>query len=208
MGLRSVSGPVLRNKGIPVELYELARDADGQLEQPLRRALSQADEPVVAEVWLQMTNLALADIEEQFGELGKWQEALQTRPFGTIVTTLALCLDMPRRQAGLRMIDGRLEDYSSAVGGAFMLANGVEPEKVGEVLARGVRAASEARSKLMAEGIDKMIADQRAEERRAEMEVVPPPAQVVGLPAATPTPGPSGSLPGAVFAGQSPSSGT
>lgn len=204
MGLRPVSAAVLRNKGIPIPLYELARDGLGQLESPARRATNQADEPIIGEAWVQMTNLALADVEERFGTLQAWQEQLSKAPFNTLVTTIAICLDADRRQVGLRMVDGRLEDYSSAVGGAFMLANGVEPEKVGEVLARGVRAATEAHRRAMSERIDRMLADQEAEGRRAELAAVPD-AQVTPIPTATP--GPSGSEPGAGSAAPSTSSG-
>ncbi len=197
MGVRQVPAAVLKNKGVPVTLYDLVRGEDGQPTRPFRRVTTQAGEPVETEVWVQLTNMALADVEDKYGSLGEWETAMRAKPFNTLIDTLSIALDLDRRAVGTAMIDGRLEDYSTAVGAAFMLANGVDPGRVGEVVARGVRAAETQRAKLVDEGIARLLADETAQDRRAEMAVVTPLS----------TPGPTGSEPGSQPDGTTTSSG-
>lgn len=151
---------VLRNRGVPIRLHRLERDA---VSERWRRVYTEAGEPEFDEHWVQMTNAVLADLVDPvngWGSLDSWQKALRADPHEALQHTLALCLDwwkaMPdgveepdSRRAGVAMVDAELESYSAAIGAAFMLANGVRPERVGEVLAAGIASAAELRGKMM-----------------------------------------------------------
>lgn len=187
MTIREVPASVLKNKGIPVPVHALETGPDGNPALPYRRLVTQAGDPVEVEMWVRLTNLGLADLEEKWGGLQQWQEALASKPFSTLLDTLAIVWEEPRRAAGLRMIDGGTDDYSTAIGAAFMLANGVPPERVGEVIARGVRASAAERARLLDEGLREILADDGE--------------------ALTASSGTSGSLPGPAPDGPSPSSG-
>lgn len=151
---------VLRNRGVPIRLHRLERDPATER---WRRVHAESGEPEFEDHHVQMTNAVLSDVVDPingWGSLDAWQKALRADPHDTLQHTLALCLDWWKvlpdgaeepdaRRAGVAMVDAELESYSAAIGAAFMLANGVRPERVGEVLAAGIASAAELRGKMM-----------------------------------------------------------
>tara|TARA_R100001530_G_C4266257_1_gene141879 strand:- start:125 stop:685 length:561 start_codon:yes stop_codon:yes gene_type:complete len=120
---------VLRNKGVAIVLANIRRgendwapvyDANGDLE--------------TSEIFVKFTHNIIADIEEAFDGLENWQEAMQTKPVSTLRRTLALALMEPTDQVGMKMIEGRLPEYSNSIGIAWALANGVDPEMASRLL--------------------------------------------------------------------------
>ena len=67
-----------------------------------------------------------ADIEEQFGSLEDWQEALQERPATTCVQTLSISTGKTPEELRTQM-DSALVEYVSAIGAAWGVANGLDP---------------------------------------------------------------------------------
>ena len=150
---------VLKNRGIPVKLHRLVTDEYGQVVRPTQRLYDAEDVPVIEEVWLQLTAAVIADIEETWGDLDGWQKALSTQAYKALTTTVALAFEwfttgpdgLPvadSRRAGKAMIDGEIAGYSTAIGCAFMLAQGFPPEKVGEALRAGVVEVKKAMAEL------------------------------------------------------------
>jgi hypothetical protein len=134
---------------------------------------------MVEERFVRLGNLEIADIEDRFGGLDEWQEALRKKPFATIIETLAICwgesepfaglpsgdpahpsTNLMRKAIGTVLLDARMDDYATAIGGAFMLANGVEPDAVGKALKQGVAATRKSQEKLMSRlRLDQEITD-------------------------------------------------
>lgn len=198
-------GPVLKNRGIPVSVHRLVVDENGDFKRPLERTLDSADEPVFDERYVRLTNLVLSDIEEHFGDLDQWQQKLAENPFRATVDTLALVWDLDRRVTGQMMVDGTLDDYSTALGASFMMANGSSAEDVGKVLAQGIKAAKEVRAE-MTKAVEQLVAEaekaeaEQAKAEQAEAET----ATTTSLPA---TPGIPTFEVGSELVGASPSSG-
>lgn len=177
-----VPGPqVLRNRGIPVKVHRLVLDGAGDPVRPYQREFDGTGENaelLTDEVWVQLTNAVLADFEDDeigWGSLDNWQAALVETPYKALVRTFALALGYhvpgmstpggspvpDLRRAGTLMLDGLTDDYATVIGAAFALANGVSPERVGELLRAGVRNAAELRPLIDAE-VQKMLEDEEA----------------------------------------------
>lgn len=159
-----LSPQVLKNRGVPVRVHVLEQDAAGRW---ARSYEADGQTPVTEQVWIQLTNDVLASIEEHWGSLDEWQKASQTKPFLSIGATLAICFDWWKdstsgeelpdgRRGGRAMLDGSLEVYTSAVGAAFMLANGIAPDRVGKALTDGLAATQKARARLVDETMTKL----------------------------------------------------
>lgn len=185
------SSAVLRNKGVSIEVYETdgvpTVDEDGSIRMAWSRR-TDGERPVVATEWVRFDGNSLADLEEAFGDLGKFQEATTHTPFTTVRRALAIVLGWddthPRRpdgtldpsgkrcpgcsRAGLAMKEGGAMDYATAMVAALSLANGLDPTRVQKMLKVGVKAAADAKAQRM-DVLDKMFADGEAGE-------TPPPA--------------------------------
>lgn len=157
MSLPQVPGPaVLRNRGVPVLVHVLARDAEHRLAVPYQRTFDEADEPILETRWIQFTNAVLADIEARWGDTDSWQGALSDNPYRTLAETLAIAFgEWHTDEAGgpptpdVRLVGTMMRDgidstaYSTAILGAYLLSQGVEPERVGESLRREYAKAAE-----------------------------------------------------------------
>jgi hypothetical protein len=161
---------VLRNKGVPIEAAVITNG---------ERTFN-GDDLVVETRYVRFGNNEIADLEDAFGDMEGFSEATAKTPSRAVRGALACAWGVEPRVAGLMMLDGRLNDYATAVSTALAIANGVDPTQAAELLRVGVKAAdkmSEARTAMIAETIAKADA---AVEALAE----------------APSPGPSGSEPG------------
>lgn len=120
---------VLRNKGVPIRLAQVRKDendwtpiydANGDMEDEIRH--------------IRFTHNVIADLEEQWDGIENWQEAMADKPISTLRKTIALCLLEPPEKVGGMFIEGRLPDYSNAIGTAWALANGVDPDVASQLL--------------------------------------------------------------------------
>lgn len=148
---RTVDATTLRNRGVPIQLHALSPEGPGWV-----RAYTDDADPVFAEVYLSFNNSVLADIEGYWGDLDGWEEALEQQPRKALTETMAFALEYitvapdgtakpDTRRAGKAMIDGESATYSTAIGAAFMIAEGIPAEKAGEVLRAGLQGIEEGR---------------------------------------------------------------
>lgn len=193
-----VNPVVLKNKGVPVYVYKTTEPqkvvtlnpADGTLSDPVwepsTQVLDDDGQPIVEEVWVRFTANTLAEIEERFGTLQEFQKASQEKAFTSVRAALAFalgyCEDHPNpveretlyhlgeTRAGLAMVDGKINDYATAVGAAMSIANGVDPTHVARMVEQGVRAAAEAVAE-MNESVAKQLDEQQPPD---EPESAPP----------------------------------
>lgn len=131
------SAAVLRNQGVPVRVYVLDQSGERKLD------LTDPDEPrpEFERRFVRFTTAVLADLEEEFGGLGVWNDLLaesSQQAALTMTKTLALMWDVSRHAAGTMMIDGQFDSYATAIGGAYLLASGGEVEQVGKLLTSGL----------------------------------------------------------------------
>lgn len=133
------SAAILRNKGVQVEVAVLA---PGDGDSPPERLTTHDGEPKTETRWVRFDANAIADIEDAFGNLSLFEAASRQTPFKAVRTALAAAWDVSTRTAGKMMLEGRISDYSTAVGVALALANGVDPQQAGRLLKIGVKASS------------------------------------------------------------------
>lgn len=160
---------VLRNKGVQVEAAVLSpRGEDGELPSRSR----DKDGSVKIETrWVRFDANAIADIEEQFGSLAKFEASSRETPFNAIRRALAIVWVTTSREAGMMMLDGHIGEYSTAVGVALSIANGVDPTQAARLLRVGVSATrklTEERQRQLEEALE----EAEAEERRGDLTVV------------------------------------
>ena len=114
---------VLRNRGIPVVLAVL--DTNGE-------------QSGTETIYVRFTMNTLADIEERWGSTLNWQVAVAEKPVTTTRATLALALGYigtaGEFELGRRMLTAQNSAYGAAIGGAWALANGVDPFALAESL--------------------------------------------------------------------------
>jgi hypothetical protein len=133
------SAAILRNKGVQVDVAVLV---PGDGDSPPSRLTTPDGEPKTEQRWVRFTANAIADIEDAFGNLSEFEAASRLTPFKAVRTALAAAWDVTPRVAGEMMLEGRISDYSTAVGVALALANGVDPQQAGRLLKIGVKASS------------------------------------------------------------------
>lgn len=180
MTTREVSPAVLKNRGVPLRFHVLAVGEDGNPASPYARKMDGDAEtalPVFEERFVQFTSAVLVDMENPdvgWKDLDAWEDALSRQPTVTLVRTLALVLGLTvpgrataggepvpdLRRVGVMMLDGEIDEYATAIGAAFMLAQGISPERAGEALRAGVKNAAEVRPLIDAE-IQKMLAKEQ-----------------------------------------------
>lgn len=150
----TASGAVLRNKGVPLTLHRVTEAEEGWVRIPGEE-----------EVHVRMTNGTLADLEEHYGSMDEWQTALARKPYSAVRESLALILGRSKAELSEAMVEGQIGTYSTVLGAAFMLANGVDADAVGKVLGAGLRDEERRRTILTVEQVDKVVAAIEAEER-------------------------------------------
>jgi hypothetical protein len=114
---------VLKNKGVPCEFVKVKKIDETLYE----RVLNEDGEIVKDTLMVRFTNNTIADIEQHWGTLEAWQEALTARPVSTCRDTLSFALRRPILEIGEAMIDGEIMTYSNVIGIAWAIANGVDP---------------------------------------------------------------------------------
>ena len=115
------------------------------------------------EFYIRFTHNSIADIEELWEGLQNWQEQMEEKPVSSIRRTLALLLTEGVEKVGLRMIEGRLADYSGAVGVAWAIANGVDPTTASRLL-KQAEAAADSQMTVLNDELVKSLEDLETEE--------------------------------------------
>ena len=142
---------VLKNNGVPVpyckvrlegENWQPVWDSEGELE--------------LEEGYVRFTHNIIAEVEELWEGLTEWQEAMELKPVSTLRRTLGLMLGEPLGQVGARMVEGRLTEYTNAVGVAWALANGVDPT-VAQRLLEQSRAAVNSQISLLDDQLSQSV---------------------------------------------------
>lgn len=169
---------VLKHRGVPITVHALGETAEGRATYERRfDGEGENASPVYEERWLQFTNSVLVDMENPaigWADLEGWEDDLQKRPTVALVRTLALALEVwvpgkhtetgdpvpDLRRTGKMLLDGQTDEYATAVGAAFMLSQGISPERAGEALRAGVKNAAEVRPLIDAE-VQKMLAKEQ-----------------------------------------------
>lgn len=201
----SVSPAVLKNRGVPMTVHAVVRDADGRLTG--ERVFDDAAGEFVMESaprYIRFDNNTLSDIEDTdvgWGSIDNWEEALVNTPFRTVRRTLALCWGFdPQDDNDLRVVGAICpdanEEVGTLIGAAYMLANGMDPQLVGESIRQAeIEAVTSNRAK------QARLADALAEATKVAAEASPTSpsdtTQTVDLPPESDaTPGPTGSADG------------
>jgi hypothetical protein len=135
---------VLKNKGISVEVAKVK-----QVEpQVWEREYDEVGETVKETVFIRFSNNVISDIEDHWGSLDLWQQALEQRPVSTIRQTLAYSLKKAPDAIGEMMLEGQTIHYSNAIGVAWALANGVDPTSASRMLKQSAELAEEQKKML------------------------------------------------------------
>lgn len=171
------SAAVLRNKGVAVTINALV-----QVDDVWEVDAKSDGEPKSETAWVRFDGNALAALEDGFGSLPDFQEVSGRQPTSTVRRTLAIVFGWdefhPRladgrsdpvgstcpgcRRAGLAMRAGAIAEYTTAIGMAMALANGLDPTKVERMLAQSEKQNAEARESRERE-LDGMLAEAEAE---------------------------------------------
>lgn len=153
------SAQVLRNKGVSVTVNETAQTEAGRWEV----VRDEDGEPRTTKAWVRFDGNSLADLEEAYGDLAQYQVATGTNPYTTVRRTLSVVLGWddlhPRGQdgrpemsgrlcsgchrAGLAMREGGVREYSTAIGAAMAMANGLDPTQAVKLVEQGAKANAE-----------------------------------------------------------------
>jgi len=173
------SAAVLRNKGVCVSINETAQPEEGG---PWEVSRTDKGDPKTTKAWVRFDGNTLAELEFAFGDLKKYQEATGTNPFTTVRRTLSIVMGWDDlhdpadasgrlcsgcRRAGLAMREGGVNEYSTAIGAALALANGLDPTHVIKLMEQGEKAQREAETARDA-ALDEMLAEAAAEEETAK----------------------------------------
>lgn len=137
---------VLKNKGVPANFAKTKKV--GVKDDDWTRETDEEGNPQIEVLHVRFTNNAIAEIEDHFGTLEKWQEALEQQPFKTIRQTLAFVLKRPATQVGEAMLDGDIVMYSNVIGVAWSIANGVDPIAASRMLKESLGLAEEQKKAL------------------------------------------------------------
>jgi hypothetical protein len=141
---------ILKNKGIACEVAKVK-----QVEpQVWEREYDEVGETQKETVFVRFSNNIISDIEDHWGSLDLWQQALEARPVSTLRQTLSYSLKKPIEAVGEMMLEGQTMHYSNAVGVAWALANGVDPTVASRMLKQSAELAEE-QKRLLNEAISK-----------------------------------------------------
>jgi hypothetical protein len=118
---RQPSAAVLRNKG--VRLPVAALDEEGEIR-------CRSDGTCVREErWLRADPNLLASIEEHWGSIAEFEQAMAAKPFLTCRELLAMAWDLPREVAGRIILGEEIATYSYGIVAAVSMAMGLDPTK-------------------------------------------------------------------------------
>lgn len=146
---------VLRNRGIPVEVYQLdehdqlVTDDDGNFRRVKDHVRFDANTIVgIEERWsrVETTETALdpksglvVRVPVTYEGISAWQHDLDVRGYTTCRATLAIAWGVDEVVAGRRMVAEDAMIYQAALGGAWMIANGVDPAVAGKALREAIK---------------------------------------------------------------------
>ena len=129
------SPEILRNKGVPVQFHTVTK-GDNDWE-----PVYGPDGPESQILYIRFTHNIIADLEERYDGIMNWQSAMEDKPVSTLRSTLAIMLvEESADKVGAMFIEGRLPEYNNAIGVAWALANGVDPEIAGQLLEQAMIA--------------------------------------------------------------------
>lgn len=177
----STPSPVLlKNKGVPVEIAKLKAEKVHDEETDEDVVEYEVDrktdgEPRVEKYWVKFDMNSLAAIEETWGDLQAFQEAVGTRQNLTIRDLFAILFDPEhpnKHLAGMRLLPEKMGDYATAVGVALSIANGVDPTRAAKVLEVGVKMTTEATEQRNA-AIDEALAEQEKDSEASTGTTLP-----------------------------------
>lgn len=132
---------VLKNKGVPVEFAKTAQDESGEWV----RVIAEDGEVERQTLHIRVTNNTVADMEEKWGSLDMWQDAMDKQPISTIRNTLAMALKRQPEDIGEAMLEGHQVGYQTAIAVAWAIANGVDPTAASLALRQTAGLANEQR---------------------------------------------------------------
>lgn len=168
MAKSKYNATILRNKGVQVDVYALVTDDDGN---KMRAVGDEDGTPVKEKRWVRFDANVMADIEDHFGSLSLFEKTASLTPNSVIRRALGICWGIEDvREVGLMMVEGETNTYSTAMGVALAIANGVDPTQAAEMLELGVRAVAEAAEERRAE-VETMLAEAKAELAKAQEEM-------------------------------------
>ncbi len=149
---------VLRNRGFQFKVCVLEKEFGGGYKIPYQRVTNPEGEPETELIWFRIDNSVLATIEEDaptgWGSLEGWETALNKNPVKTMAQTLAIVLDdfvladggvsVPNvKRASKMLMDGVVADYLVGCSNAMLMAQGVDPEALGEATNRALVQVAE-----------------------------------------------------------------
>lgn len=181
------SQQVLKNRGIPVLVHQVEPDANGVRYNRVYESDADDAAPKLETLFVRLTALGMSDIEDRWGDMEVWEEALESKPYLTLIDTLAIIWECTRQEAGKRLIDDNVDDYSTAVGAAVLMANGVEGDAVVRVLKTGVSSSKRLRARIAEDGT-KAVAELEAEEAKEAEKAANPPAVAAPVTPTNPNP--------------------
>jgi hypothetical protein len=147
-------GLVLKNKGFGMRLHRLeVLPGTDQLVKPYRRLTDAEGEFVYNDVWFRVDNAVLADLEDDppmgLGGLEPMGDGITTKPFRTLGVIFAVTygwytehngLMVPDiKRASMAMVDGNVTSYIMVVTSALNIAQGGNPERIGETARRKLK---------------------------------------------------------------------
>jgi hypothetical protein len=147
-----VTPTVLRNRGVPILMNVIVRDAlplpEGTPQAaadaitnilgPPRLIYGDDGEPLTVIEHLRFDMNAIAAIEEAWDGLTNWQVDLSMKPVTAMRRTIAIAMLRDPNEIGMALIAQRQGEYGAAIGAAWAIANGVDPTQAaqGMIVAR------------------------------------------------------------------------
>lgn len=137
---------ILKNKGILCQFAKTRKT--GSNESDWAEVLDESEELVKETISIRFTNNSISAIEEHYNGLEAWQDALEKKPYNTMRQTLAYVLNRNIFDMGEAMLDGEIVTYSNVIGTAWSIANGLDPDVAGRMLAQALGLAVENKKQL------------------------------------------------------------
>ena len=134
------SAPILRNKGVPVHLIRLDEAGDPVTKDEHDEETNQDYQAVVSDIaYLRITNNTLADLEEIYGSVMKFEEAIDEHPTTAIRAVYGLAERVLARSqlAFSRIPPQGMGEAATAVTTAFGPASGMDLEQAVGVHRKG-----------------------------------------------------------------------
>jgi len=146
-----------------------------------RKVMDAQGQPIKGPAGYETEDIIVGYEERVFYGVDAFQTALSQKTGRTIRKVFSIALDMDEQAVGLAMDTSRSQEYQTAVGVAWAIAQGVDPTEAAKILRQGLAAVEEGRAAMVSQ-LQKMMA---------------PAAASTAIP-----PGETGSPPGAPSDGQ------